>query len=241
MKALASVAVALLLLLPGEAAGKAEAPGACGYPGVAVDGDARAVGVACVALTAVADYFERLGNPIEPQVRISFQDEVWITLEGTGADRLKVSGCYDPRIRTVRITDWRTGTRPDRRPWGLPLDEAMIRSVLVHELVHMAVIDLLGEGSAARLGGAWHEFVAYAIQLTLMPEAMRAQILARHLDLAPFSSPWEINQATYASDPDRFALRAFLHMQAHGGEALLRAILAGEVQTGMGETGHICR
>lgn len=240
MKAFASVAVVLLLLLDGTGA-KTEALGACGYEGVAVEGDARAVGVACAALEAVADYFELLGYPIEPQVRIAFQDEVSIALKGTGADELKVSGCYDPRIRTVRITDWRAGTRPDRRPWGLPLDEAMIRSVLVHELVHMAVIDVLGEGSGARLGGAWHELVAYAIQLTLMPEAMRADILARHPDLEPFSSPWEINQATYASDPDRFALRAYLHCQAHGGEVFFRAILAGEVQTGMGETGHICR
>ncbi len=229
---------AAILLLAAPGLSHAAEP-SCGYQHVSVTGTEEAVAVACEALEDVIGYFAGIGLAIEPEVRIIFRDEVFVDLPAPSARRLKVSGCYDSITRTIQITDWNIAPRAERRPWGLAWDKRIVRSVLEHELVHMAAITILG-GRSGQLGGAWHEFIAYAIQFELMDEDMRNAVVANHPGLAPFDSPWNISQSTYAADPDSFGLRAWLHMRANGGGDFIRAILEGQAETGMGETSHIC-
>jgi hypothetical protein len=215
------------------------ASAACGFDRVDVDGNAEEIAVACEALDGVLAYFAGAGYAVDPVVTVSFQEEVWYEIEAGTGRRLKISGCYDLRRRSIEITRWSTDPSTARRPWGLEWDRAIVASILQHEFVHMAATTILG-GDQARLGGAWHEFVAYAVQFELMEPAMRQRILATHPGLAPFESPWAINQLTYAAEPDAFGVQAYLYYRERGGSTYIREILEGEVVAGTGETSHIC-
>jgi len=215
------------------------ATAACGYDLVEVAGDEEEIAVACVALDGVLGYFAAAGYAVEPVVTISFQDEVWYELDASTDSRLQVSGCFDMRLSRIEITRWKIDPATERRPWGIEWDKPIVASILQHELVHMATTAVLGE-QHIRLGGAWHEFVAYAVQFALMESSMRDRILARHPTIRPFESPWEVNQMTYAAEPDIFGLRAHLYARERGGMAFIREIFENEVEFGTGETSHIC-
>jgi hypothetical protein len=215
------------------------ASAACGHERVEVFGSAREIAVACVALAGVLDYFARAGYAVEPEVTVSFQDEVWYDYEGGAGRRIKISGCYDLRRRAIEITRWTADPVTARRPWGQEWGRPMVASILQHEFVHMAATAVLGDGHY-RLGGAWHEFVAYAVQFELMDVAMRNEILAANAGLAPFDSPWAVSQLTYAAAPDAFGLRAYLYARERGGMAFIKEVLENETELGTGETSHIC-
>jgi hypothetical protein len=226
--------VAILVILCAPRAANA----ACGHERVEVHGSAQEIAVACVALADVLAYFARAGYAVEPEVTVSFQDEVWYEYEGGAGRRVKVSGSYDLRRRTIEITRWTIDPATARRPWGQEWGQPIVASILQHEFVHMAATTILGEGRY-RLGGAWHEFVAYAVQFELMDGEMRDAILTAHLDLAPFDSPWAVSQLTYAAAPDAFGLRAYLYAQERGGMAFIKEILENKAELATGETSHI--
>lgn len=211
----------------------------CGHDSVEVSGDDEEIAVACGALDGVLAYFAEAGYIVVPTVTISFQDEVWFEPEAGGGPRLKVSGCFDMRRATIEITRWKVEPASERRPWGVAWDRPIVASILQHELVHMATTSVLAEHHF-RLGGAWHEFVAYAVQFALMEPEMRDRILADHATIAPFEMPWAVSPLSYAANPDAFGLRAYLYAQERGGMAFIRQILKDEVEDGTGETSHIC-
>jgi hypothetical protein len=234
MKRNAHLIVILFILLASR-----PASAACGFDDVKVKGNAEEIAVACEALDGVLAYFVEAGYAIEPIVTVSFKEEVWYELDASTGRRIKVSGCFDLRRREIEITRWTIDPATARRPWGLEWNRPIVASILKHEFVHMATTTILAEDHM-RLGGAWHEFVAYAVQFALMEPAMRERVLASHKTLAPFESPWAINQLTYAAEPDIFGLRSYLYAQERGGIALIKQILENEVAAGTGETSHIC-
>jgi hypothetical protein len=230
----------LLTALSGFLSAAQPAIAACGHDLVAVAGDEEEIAAACVALDGVLDYFAAAGFAVEPVVTISFQDEVWYDLDASTGRRVKVSGCFDMRRAMIEITRWNIEPATERRPWGVEWGKPIVASILQHELVHMATIAVLGDQQHMRLGGAWHEFVAYAVQFELMEPSMRERILAGHPTVTPFESPWAANEMTYAAEPDNFGLRAYLYAQERGGMAFIKEILESRVEVGTGETSHIC-
>lgn len=60
-----------------------------------------------------------------------------------------------------------------------------------------------------RLPHAWHEALAYAIQISLMKPELSAKVLAKFPAVQAFSSTLEINDLVYSFDPDAFALAAY--------------------------------
>jgi len=227
------IAAFFILALPQQALA------ACGYDLVEVVGDEEEISVACEALDGVLGYFAEAGYTVEPVVTISFQDEVWYDVDADEGRRIKVSGCFDMRRAAIEITRWKVEPAIDRRPWGMAWDRPIVASILQHELIHMATIAVLAE-QHARLGKAWHEFVAYAIQFELMAPAMRDRILSDHHTVAPFETPWAVNEMTYAADPDIFGLRSFLFARQRGGMAFIKEIFEHRVEIGTSDTSHIC-
>ena len=180
----------------------------CGIASVSVDGTPLEIAATCAALAEVTAFFAELGLVFEPAFSLSFLEEVFFEFEGApGAPphRVYVLGYYDRSRKAIHLTKSDSALREERRPWGLPWGAELWYSVLQHELVHMAAVEILGCGQR-RLCGAWMEFVAYAVQFELMPPAMRDDILARHADLPTFASTWEVNAFRHAFDPDAFGI-----------------------------------
>ena len=198
----------------------------CGADGVKVSGTAEEVAVACDALADVRDYFGRLGYTLEPSVKISFEEEVLLDVDQ--GDDYRVSGCFNAPLHEIEVTSWTSASQAERRPWGIEWGREIVASITRHELVHMAISEVLGEQDK-RVGVPWHEFIAYAVQLELMDPALRNKILEKYSDLSPFASPDHVNVFLHGADPDAFGVRSYLYAQEHGGIEFIRHILSGEV------------
>lgn len=209
---------------------------ACGYDGVSVSGTAEEVADACRALDEVLSYFRNIGLQHDPQVSISFWDQVQIdmfpqTYKPTGKDSVgksQVSGSYDFRRRELQITSGRREIRRERRPWGIEWGQPIAYSILQHELVHAIVAGLLGS-EYQKFAKAWHEFIAYSVQFAIMDRELRSKVLANYPDARPFQFPESVNPVVYAADPDEFGVSAYLFTEANGGPGFIRQILAREV------------
>lgn len=214
------------------------ASAACGHEAVSVSGTAEEVADACRALDEVVSYFRKIGFRPAPDIRISFRDHVYIDMyvpagkEPVG--REEVSGAYDCRRKELHIASVRRESRRDRKPWGIAWGLPIAYSILQHELVHATVAGLLGS-DYQKLGKAWHEMIAYAVQFDLMDRDLKHAVLANYPNAQPFGFPESVNSMVHGADPDAFGISAHLYAEANGGLNFVRRILAKEVSFGTGE------
>ncbi len=211
----------------------------CGFPDVMVIGSAEETEMACRALDGVLSWFAGNGQPIVPAVTIRFLDRVFCDFpaqpSGLPACKVQVSGLFDFDRRVIEITSADSPYRATRHPWGIDWGPEIAFSVLQHEMVHMAVADLLGP-DRSHLSVAWHELFAYAVQLDLLDPHLRARILERYADAIPFRHPDNVNAVIYGIDPDLFGVRAWLFVMANGGAAGLMSILRDAPEKPLGRT-----
>jgi hypothetical protein len=227
LKRITAVALVLIgIVMPHDASA------ACGHEGVSVSGTVEEVDDACRALGEVLNYFARIGARPVPQVRISFQDQVYIDMylhtydpaskQPVGEN--EVSGCYNFARRELQVTSGRRDIKRERRPWNIEWSQPIAYSILEHELVHAVLANLL-DGSYQRLAKAWHEFIAYSVQIDLMDRELRNKVLANYPDATPFQFPESVNPIVYAADPDEFGVSAYLMAEASGGSEFIRQLL----------------
>lgn len=107
---------------------------------------------------------------------------------------------------------------------GEPMTPALYRSLLVHEITHAVVSQTGTPGASSRVT---HEYLAYAMQFTLMEPELRRRILERY----PVRGPVErshLSELYLDLSPPRFAVKAYRHFTAAGnGCAFARKLLAG--------------
>ncbi|QCI64799.1 DUF6639 family protein [Phreatobacter stygius] len=204
----------LILALLAAAAVPVKALAACGRSGVTVVGSPGEHDEACAALGEVLQYFADGGLAVELRVTIRFQQSVHLE---SGADAatplttvepIPVTGFYLAARQEIRMTSSTSPWVYQRRPWGLPWDQPLAHSILKHEIAHAVIYQLLG-ANHRKLPRAWHEALAYAVQIALMAPDLRAGILARYPDRQAFSSTYHINDFVYGVDPDGFAIAAY--------------------------------
>ena len=204
----------------GSATAHSEERANCGYKGVEIAytdrGDLR---VACEALADVVGYFRRIGFRIAPKFFLTFEDYD----DRESAHRLLTYGHFDPRAS--RIVVYRASSI---QPWGLPWSKRLAASFLRHELVHMAVWQVIGHDSA-RLRPEWHEFIAYAVQLDLMDRELRDEVLAKVSNVSPVADLSQVNEFTSAMNPDAFAVAAYKTYRERGAEVFVRQLLRHEI------------
>ena len=105
--------------------------------------------------------------------------------------------------------------------------ELLFRSVIVHEMVH-AYLDQQSTGRF--LPRVAHEYLAYAIQLDVLPDEERDRVLEKAALQEALVELEDINEAILNLMPVRFAAMAWLHFNQEGGDAsLVRRIIEGEL------------
>lgn len=213
------VASAVLAAGLGAACGRSTEPSNCGYNGVHIAYTHRAdLAAACEALTDTLTYFRTIGFEFEPRFSLTFDRGELESTEGVVS-----YGQLDPRSSIIFVH-----STAHRAPWGLAWNSKLAGSVLRHELVHLAVWEILGP-EAGRLPREWHEFIAYAIQLDLMDPALLKEVLARLPDMRAFEALSEVNEITYGMDPDVFAVAAYLMYRERGAENFVRQLMRAEI------------
>jgi len=213
--------LALLLFAAGFAPARGtELQANCGHRGVQIAYTRPAdIGAACEALADTLSYFRRIGFELEPAFFLTFADpDKEKPVEGAVS-----YGYADRRSSTIVVY-----SSSQRRPWGLPWNSKAAASFLHHELVHMAVWQILGR-EAEQLRHEWHEFIAYAVQLHLMDPQLLTRVRANFSGVRPFTDFSEVNEFTHGMNPDAFAIAAYLTYRERGAERFVRALLRGEL------------
>lgn len=204
---------------PAGSASRSQVPRtACNHAEVRVAADPAEIEVVCTALAEVLRYFADAGFEIVPQVTISFVDEIRSTPWPHSPH-----GYFD-RARSEIVV----ARRAVDQWWDLDDKEELLGS-LHHELGHFAATAVLGDRSG-RLPRAWHEFIAYSVQLELMTPATRDAVLARNSDAPAFSTLLQVNDLLAELLPPKLmALMSYKAYRRWGDQAFLERLLRFQV------------
>lgn len=186
----------------------------CGYEHVRIKGNPPVRGLDfCQPLSRVMAFFQSMGFEFEPRFSL-------ITTSRLDADQAHSYGNYDAAIE--RITIFRIGKKT---PWNLDLSKEIYNSIAVHEMVHMAVLRILGE-NYSRLPKEWHEFIAYSVQIDLLDRPLRDRVLDRNEDVLAFTNLLSVNPYIYGlAGSDLFSVQAYKTYCARGGPAFVQDLL----------------
>jgi hypothetical protein len=193
---------------------------ACGYEQVTVSGASRReLAEVCKALGEVLAYFQGIGFRFEPKFSLYFRTGA----SADAVDSLRAHGYFDRRSSKINIFKG-----PRHRPWGLKGTPEIAASFLRHEMVHMALLRVLGN-DYERIRKVWHEFIAYAVQIDLMPSSLRERILSRYPTTMAFASQEAVNEFTYGADTSQFSISAFKSYKANGGAQFVKKLIRFEI------------
>jgi hypothetical protein len=176
----------------------------------------------CEAAAAALSLMHNYNMELPPRLEIEIVDEI------NGSHDISRFGQFDPFVGKITVVSWKACKEAGMawRPFGQPMDRALYRSFITHEVAH-AVADW--NFKIADPAFVAHEYLAYVIQLISMPDDLRASIL-QAIDIPAFQHTDEITETYYSLNPDYFAVKSFRHfMQAKDQTALIRRLLAGKL------------
>ena len=191
----------------------------------------------CRALSEVRNYFAQGGIKLEFELTVRLQDRVEITASDQfkhTAGHWPVSGYYRAGTKALYMTRAKAPWTSERTPWHLPWDDEIEFSILEHEVIHAAIAQIMGD-QYRKLPHAWHEALAYAIEISLMKSDLRAKVLANFPTVQAFDSTLQINGFTYGFDPDSFAVAAYKTYMKYGEFEFVRRAISFKLE--MTDTG----
>lgn len=186
------------------------------------DLDAR---IGCDGAAAAVRFMAGLGLKTDTPIHI--QIKPLITLRAEGSYSLAAHGQYNAATNEIHIVAFDHSSRPEQRrtAFGLPLDEQLQRSFIIHEVTHAVAQQNF---AAARPPRVSHEYIAYVAQISTLPEALRTRILARY-QTEGFADDSAISPILYEINPDMFAIKSYLHFnRSENGTLFLRRVLIGD-------------
>lgn len=134
-------------------------------------------------------------------------------------------GTYNGKTASVEVLTYEAALRlpPERPAFGMPMNSSLYRSFIVHEVAHAIVHPNFVRPPQV----AAHEYIAYTAQLATMPEELRAAVL-QNVDTDGFDHLKEVGDMLLAVDPNRFAVKSYLHFARDAdGETTFYKLLSG--------------
>lgn len=185
----------------------------------------------CRSFQKITALFAGMGIKADDKLTLFFKDVVYLPGENESTEnRTPVYGYFDTDTREIHLMHFQSPAQESRSAWGLAWTNELASSFLLHEMTHLVVTSFLG-ADFKRLARPWHEALAYAVQLELMPVALQKEVLSAQKDLVadPFTEVRSINFMSYAVDPDSFAIRAFAAIQKWGGRDFIKKVLDNQI------------
>lgn len=183
--------------------------------------DPQRAPLTCEKTRQAQAYFETCGLPAIRDLRIEIIDE-----QSTLAPHCL--GTYVCAEHTIRLLS--PGAIAERSAGSATLYDHLepieaFDSLLVHELAHAALDQ---GGYSDRLNVNTHEYVAYAMQLALMPDDVRAAFLSRY-PAGPDAGLAGVNPIVLLFSPGAYTSHVWAHFSDAGnGCAFVRDLLAGD-------------
>lgn len=201
----------------------------CNFPNVTIEGqDVIELETTCSAIESLQEAFRSQGAVIEPKVRVVFENEV-LTPPNAMGEQYKVFGYFDTDTLELHMTKFQSPMQNGRVVWGVAWNKELARSFLVHELSHLLAISYMGEGFK-KIAPMWHEAIAYYLQLQLMDEKIRREILeGEGAGFAAYQSTQEVDVAIYQMNPEAFAIKMFKSIHNWGGLEFIKRVMDGAV------------
>jgi hypothetical protein len=218
-------ALALTLML--DVSGAAEAPSVrhrvdCPDSPATIETERpQEVAIACQGVGDAYGFLVPVGAKAPERVLVEL---VSALPEGLRGDAV---GCYATQSHRILVLNYENFAGRGR--WfGVPIDLALYRSVVAHEVAHAIVGCHLGE---RKLASAAHEYVAYVTMFATMPAALRTKALA-NMPGEGFDLATQINSMVYGFDPMAFGADSYRHwIRQRDGAEFLRRVMAGEAIT----------
>lgn len=170
---------------------------------------------------------------IDPELTIRFQREVYVDVVNPLTNEtslIRVSGIYRAGTKELQMTSSHSPWISQRRPWGLAWDQEFAHSILQHEIVHAELAQLMA-GSYDKLPRSWHEALAYAVQIDLMPPNLKARVLEPYRSEEGFVNTLEVNDTTYELNPDAFAVASYKLYVRKGRLDFLKRVISLQLDT----------
>jgi len=177
---------------------------------------------ACQAVRESMPFFASVGLKMPKMVEIRLVG----SLAGQGAGEHELAR-YDGNQCFILMLEYDAARAAQRRSGKsslqVPMNRALWRSYVVHELTHAAIHAGCGQICPDR---ATHEYIAAVAQLASQPASLRSEILGHHRKLGAFGKETEISEIYYALNPGQFAVKSYLHyLQPGNGPAFVRRLL----------------
>lgn len=179
--------------------------------------------VTCNSLKRVVAVFDQMGVAFHAPFKVIFFESLYYP----GTD-IPLFGSFDTNTNEIHMLSFRSSQQRGRTAWGLPWNDQLAESFLIHEMAHLVAITSMGS-DYKRLAPVWHEFIAYTVQFQLMPEDLRKQILSRAHLQEPYENHWGVNFDIYLMNPDLFAIRSYLSAEEWGSGEFLKKLMDGLV------------
>ncbi len=150
-----------------------------------------------------------------------------IVVEGSADPHNSCFGQYDCKSGQIRVASPASlkRLRADDGPYAVISAKSHFLSLIGHELAHAAVHHMSGR----QVTVADTEYVAYAMQMTLLGPEGRARFLSRKPIVPPVETSW-INDFILALDPVRFAALVWAHFDGpDGGCGFVSDLVTGRI------------
>jgi hypothetical protein len=144
-------------------------------------------------------------------------------------DPLPHIGAYSLQRNRIRLLGLEQSLNRDRnyRLFGLPIDEALYKTVVVHEIAHAIADQNFTMPNPSLVA---QEYLAYVAQLSTMPSPLRERVLGG-FDLAPYESIDEMSPVYYQLAPTCFGVKAYRHFLGLPDQtAFLHGLLSGRLR-----------
>ena len=184
---------------------------ACRQAGITVTGATAQDGkLVCAAVEDALAFLQPAGLHLERGPAIHLVGKLPASTDSHSLGR------FDGRRGVIELLDYRaavSATECGPRAFKVPMSHALWQSFVAHEIAHAAVHAYDTRGTVRR---AQHEYVAAVVQLSTLPDAIRAEILDHYDDLPAFGDASEISDLLYYMAPCEFAVKAYRHYLAPG-------------------------
>jgi hypothetical protein len=175
--------------------------------------------IVCGAARQATEFLTSHGFQVKDAATVSIVDKL------TATDLPSSIGAYTPATHHAEVLSYESAAKqlPERPAFGVPMNPALYRSFIVHEIAH-AIADA---NFVRRPVAPAHEYIAYTTQLATMPEELRNTIL-HNVDTDGYEHLKEVGDMLLMMDPNRFAVKSYLHfMQPQNGSAAFEQLLTG--------------
>lgn len=176
------------------------------------------VAVACAGAADAASFLSAQGLDTSKPVGLELVDAL------PGHASASAVGCYLDAERRAFVLTYAAFRK--RKTWfGLPIDPALYRSLVAHEVAHaIAAASFRVEHPTIQA----KEYIAYVTMFSKMIPAQRERVLAKFPGEG-FKGDWQMTTTIYLLDPLRFGAQAYRHfLKPEHGSRYLHDILAGD-------------